>query len=346
MGFKVSVAPSGAAFEAQAGESVLEAASRAGITLDYGCRNGLCGSCLGEVLDGEVVYPDGRPKGIDEDQVKAGKALFCKAQAVSDLRIKAKVLPAVAGIEVRTLPCRVQQIDHLAEDVIRLFLKLPKDDALKYLPGQYIEFLLKNGKRRAFSIANADWQSGVIELHIRHVAGGEFTDWAFSALKEKTILRIQGPLGTFRLHADDACPMIMLGGGTGFAPLKAVIEQVFDEGIEQPLHLFWGVRSKADLYLPSLPQQWAAERPNFHFTPVLSEPREEDGWDGETGFVHQAVLRAYPELAGFSAYMCGPPIMISSAQQAFVDVGLDADKIYYDSFDYAAASESSADAGA
>lgn len=338
MNYRVDVRPSGQSFGASDGETVLDAGARQGVVLHYGCRNGLCGSCKGRVLQGEVVYPEGLPKGLTPEEHERGVNLFCKCEARTDLTIEANAVQAVSDLEVRNFPCRVIQLEKLSHDVMRVWLKMPKDQPLRYLAGQYIDVLIEGGKRRAFSIANAPNEEGTLELHIRHVPGGLFTDKVFATLEEKSILRVRAPLGTFYLRDDDR-PLIFVGGGTGFAPLKGIIETALARGCDRPIHLFWGVRAKEDLYLPELPASWATECGNLQFTPVLSEPKDEDDWQGETGFVHEAVAAHYSDLSGFAVYMGGPPVMINACREAFSARGLPDDQIFYDSFDYAAATE-------
>mgnify|MGYP001825913806 FL=1 len=231
------------------------------------------------------------------------------------------------------MPCKVAKIEHLAHDVIRVYLKLPEEQRLQFMAGQYLDFVLEDGRRRAFSIANAPHDDEFVELHIRHVDGGKFTDWVFSQMNEKAILRIEAPLGTFTLSEDSQRPMMFIGGGTGFAPLKGQIEHAFEVGIDRPKELYWGVRAQRDLYLPELPAQWAAERDDFDYTPVLSEP--DTGWSGRSGWVHEAVLEDHPDLARYDIYMAGPPPMIKAARDAFRKVGVSDEQMFYDSFEYA-----------
>jgi CDP-4-dehydro-6-deoxyglucose reductase len=336
MSYRITIEPGGRAFDAEPGETILAAAARHGIVLPYGCRNGMCGSCRGRLLSGEVAYGAGLPQALTEAEREAGDALFCQAVPLSDVVIGARVVESVANIPVRTLPCRVDTRERLAHDVMRLSLKLPKGDRLQYLAGQYVEFLLQDGRKRAFSIANAPHLDAGLELHLRRVPGGYFTDYVFERMKEKALLRMRGPLGTFFLREDSDRPIVLVGGGTGFAPLKAILEHAFYVGITRPMHLFWGVRARRDLYLAELPQGWARAQPSFSFTPVLSDPLPEDHWDAETGFVHESVLRHYSDLAGLDVYMSGPPAMISAARIAFGRHGLDTERLYFDAFEYGA----------
>jgi CDP-4-dehydro-6-deoxyglucose reductase len=326
----VTIDDSGHRFEVEENETVLDAAIRQNIGLPYGCRNGRCGRCAADLLSGEVTYY-GQPPALED--LAAGKCLPCQAFAAGDLTIGVREAASVADIEVKILPCRVHAVEHLSHDVVRLLLKLPDSQRLQFRAGQSLDFLLADGRRRAFSIANAPHDDAYIELHIRHVDGGAFTDWVFSQMKEKTILRIQAPLGSFTLDEASPRPMVFVGGGTGLAPLKGQIEHAFASGIDRPMYLYWGVRSRRDLYLPDLPEAWAREHPNFHFVPVLSEP--DDDWTGRRGWVHEAVLADFDELAAYDLYMAGPPPMINAAREAFSAAGLPSDQMHYDSFEYA-----------
>ncbi len=335
MSFDVTLSPSGTRFSVEEDESVLDAAIRQGIGLPYGCRSGRCGSCIATLVEGEVSYPDGPPEALkQEDQ---DKCLPCVCHATSNLTLAIREVEAAADIEPRSLPCRVQQIDHLAHDVVRLWLKLPEEQRLPFRAGQYLDFVLADGSKRAFSIANAPENDELIELHIRHVDGGKFTDWVFGQMQDKTILRIEAPHGSFVLDEDSPRPWLFIGGGTGFAPLKSQIEHSFDKGSTRPMSLYWGVRSKRDLYLPDLPQQWAAEHAGFQYVLVLSEP--DPDWQGRKGFVHEAVLQDIPNPADYDIYMAGPPIMVKSARDAFLAKGLPEAQLHYDSFEYAAPKE-------
>jgi CDP-4-dehydro-6-deoxyglucose reductase len=333
MSFKVQVQPSGHEFSVEAQEPLLEAALRQGINLPYGCRNGFCGDCRSALLEGEVHYPDEIPEAIEGQTAEA--CLTCQARAKSDLVIGIHEIEQAQDLRPRILPSKIDRIERLNEDVIRLYLKLPEGERLQFLAGQYLNFILPDGSKRAFSIANAPHDDEFIELHIRHVAGGTFTDMLFDGMQEKTILRIEAPLGSYFLREESDRPIILMGGGTGFAPIKGIIEHAFKIGIARPMHLYWGVRSRADLYMPDLPEAWAAEHANFRYTPVLSEPDAD--WRGATGWVHERVIGDYPELSAHEVYMSGPPPMIEAGRDAFLAHGLPGEDLYSDSFEYGAA---------
>lgn len=339
MAYQVTIQNSGHRFGVEPSESILEAALRQGIILPYGCRNGACGSCMGTVTTGVVEYPDGAPDALSDADAAQHKALFCQAHPASDLTIQVREVDAAKDIEVRTLPCRVNKLEHLAHDVIRIYLKLPDTERLQFLAGQYIDVLLKDHAPRAFSIANAPHDDHFIELHIRNVSGGYFSAQVFNQMREKAMLRVTGPLGTFFLREDSDRPAILIGGGTGFAPIKGILEHAFHSGVQKPLHLFWGVRAKRDLYLEELPARWLQDHPNFSYTPVLSEPMPEDNWSGATGYVSDTVIREYPDLAGHDVYMGGPPVMVEAGHKLFMQHGLDESRFFSDAFEYAALSE-------
>ncbi len=304
--------------------------------LPYSCKNGTCGSCKGRLVAGEVEYPFHPPQALSKAECEAGDVLLCQAVALTDLKVTVREITAIKDIKICMLPARVCSKDFLSTHVVRLSLKLPKAQHLQYLAGQYLEVVLPGGKRRAFSIANPPHENEELELHIRHVDGGDFTSRVFNDLQIKDILRIEGPLGTFFIRHDSKRPMLMMGGGTGFAPLKAMIEYLLEKKSTRPIHLYWGARTLEELYDLELPQLWANENDHIQFTAVLSDPSPEDQWQGRTGFVHQALEQDYPDLSAHDVYMSGPPMMIDSARHAFIARGLPADRLFYDSFEYGA----------
>jgi CDP-4-dehydro-6-deoxyglucose reductase len=330
---KVTLQPSGQQFDVQEGESILTAALRSGFVLPYGCRNGACGSCKGKVLEGEVDYGVYQQKALPDAEKAQGKALFCQARPLGDVVVEARTVGAAKDIPVKLLPCRVQKLARLVDDVMVLSLKLPANERLQFLAGQYIEFLLKDGSRRSFSMANAPHDDELIELHVRHVAGGQFTDHVFGKMKERDILRLEGPLGTFFLREDSDKPIVFVASGTGFAPIKSIIEHTLHKGGTRPMVLYWGGRRPRDLYLNELPAKWAAEHAHFKYVPVISEGVPEDAWTGRTGFVHRAVMEDFPNLAAYQVYACGVPVMVDAAQRDFIArCGLPEDQFFADSF--------------
>jgi len=320
--------PSGLQFSVEEGETVLAAALRQGYVLPYGCKSGACGSCKGTIVSGTVDYGTYQKKALTDEERAKGKALFCQAKPLSDLVVEARAIGAAKDIQIKTLPCRIQKLERAADDVMVLHLKLPANEKLNFLAGQFIEFLLKDGSRRSFSLASAPHDAELLQLHVRHVAGGKFTDHVFAKMKERDILRFEGPLGTFFLREESDKPIVFVASGTGFAPIKALIEHMQHKGIQRPMTLYWGGRRPKDLYMNELAKSWPLK-----YVPVISDALPEDNWSGRTGFVHRAVMEDFPDLSGHQVYACGVPIMVDSARRDFTTVcKLPEDEFFADSF--------------
>lgn len=336
MTFKVTVQPAGMQFDVPRDEAILPAAIRAGVGLPYGCRDGACGSCKSRLIEGRVIHGAHQTKALSVAEEEAGFILTCCATPQSDCVVEARSVAGAGDFPVVKMPARVQSITRPSHDVAVLRLQLPANVQLKYRAGQYVEFLLRDGARRSYSMANAPHtlqESPSIELHIRHMPGGVFTDHVFGVMKERDILRVEGPFGSFFLREDSSKPIVLLASGTGFAPIKAIIEHMRMKGIDRPAALYWGCRSKADLYDHEWALQAAAAMPNLCYTPVLSEPRPEDAWMGRTGFVHRALMEDFPDLSAHQVYACGAPVMVESAERDLVATcGLPPDEFYADSF--------------
>jgi len=335
MSYQVTIQPSGHQFQVAAGETILDAAINASFNLPYGCRNGTCGACKGRVLQGTVEHEAHQASTLIQAEKDQGLALFCCAIPQTDLVIECREVTTNNGIRPRIMPARVQKIERLADDVIALSLKLPSNERLQFLAGQYIEFLLKDGQRRAFSLANAPHDDELLVLHLRHVPGGQFTEHVFTQMQEKAILRLEGPFGSFYLREESDKPIIFVAGGTGFAPIKGMVEHLWHTGSKRKILLYWGARTLKDLYLPALPQSWQNANNNLSFIPVLSEPLETDAWQGRTGLVHQAVLDDLADLSAYQVYCCGAPMMVDTARASFQAAGLAADEFFADAFTYA-----------
>ena len=335
MSYSVTLQASGKRFPVAVGETVLDAARRAGLALPYSCLSGVCGSCKATLVSGDCHYPLNPPSALNPAEVARHQVLLCQAVPLSDLVIAAREVASVADIPRRVLPLKLIGRELLAADVMRLTLMPPHSRALAYLAGQYIDVLLPGGRRRAFSIANAPHLGPSIELHIRHVAGGDFTHRVFTELKAGDILRIEGPLGTFVPREHSERPMLFVAGGTGFAPVKALVEHFLHLGTLRPMSLYWGARAAEELYLRALPERWAAEHASLRFCAVISDAERIGDTGLRGGFVHEAVLEDHADLSGFDVYMSGPPALIDAGRRGFVDAGLPEDHLYYDSFDYA-----------
>jgi len=337
MPYTVTIRPSGHRFEMEGDEAVLAAALREGYVLPYGCRNGACGSCKGRLLAGEVDYGEYQESALSEAERAQGLALFCQARPRTNLEIECREIAAVKDIPIRKMPCRVERMERAAPDVMVVHLRLPQNERLQYLPGQYLDILMKDGQRRSFSMANAPYSDELIELHIRDY-GGVFSQHVFQRMKPRDILRFEGPYGSFFLREDSPKPVILLASGTGFAPIKAIVEQTFHLGTARPFILYWGGRRRSDLYLHALAERWAADYPGLAYVPVLSEPSVDDAWTGRNDLVHRAVMADYPDLSGYQVYACGNPLMVAAARSDFsARCGLPEEEFFSDAFTPAAA---------
>lgn len=340
MTFQISVQPSGRSFVAQPGEVILTAAIREGVGMPYGCKDGACGSCKCLKLSGDVTHGTHQTKALSAEEAAAGWVLTCCATPTTDVVLESRQVTEAGAFPIKKMPVRVSSLQRVSDDVITLRLQLPAADAFQYHAGQYVEFLLRDGDRRSYSMANAPHTQDTpahLELHLRHMPGGKFTDQVFGTMKEKDILRIEGPYGSFFLREDSAKPMIFLASGTGFAPIKALIEHMQFKGTTRPVAVYWGGRRPADLYMHAWLLEQAAAMPHLTYVPVVSDALAEDNWTGRTGFVHQAVMADFADLSGHQVYACGAPIVVESARADFsARCGLPADEFFADSFTSAA----------
>ena len=336
----VRIEPHGRTLRVAAGQPVLEAALGAGLNLPHSCKSGHCGSCRARLIAGEIHYPNGRPLGITAEEARAGNVLLCQARAQSDLTVEARLVASVADVEIKTLPCRIARLTPLAPDVMQVMLRLPAVERLRFHAGQYLDILLESGRRRSFSIASPPHDSELLELHVRRVNGGGFTERLFGpssgaeSLAVGSLLRIEGPVGQFS-YRDGAGPVLMVAGGTGFAPLKSMLRHMLENGIRRDVHLYWGARHTGDLYEEARMLEWIQRHPQLKYTAVLSEATRSEAAHTKVGFVHEAVLADYPDLTPFEVYAAGPPAMIEAMRASFPRQGLEPGRLYFDSFDYA-----------
>lgn len=331
MPHKVTIKPSNHEFTVNDGESVLDAALREGFVIAYGCRNGACGTCKGKLLDGRVDYGKYQEHALPDAEKDAGMALFCQARPLTDIAIEVREIGGVRDIPIKKLPTRVHKMERVAPDVMVLRLKLPANERLQFLAGQYVDLILTKDVRRSFSMANAPHDDAFLQLHLRNY-GGPFSQHAFGKMKEKDILRFEGPFGVFFLREESEKPVILLASGTGFAPLKAMIEHALHTGVGRPMTLYWGGRVRADLYMNELAKNWRREN-GIRYVPVLSEALPSDNWTGRTGFVHRAVMEDFPDLSGHQVYACGAPVMVEAAHRDFTTAcKLPEEEFFSDSF--------------
>ena len=348
----VRIEPHGRLLRVTPGHPILEAALGAGLNLPHSCKSGHCGSCRARLLAGEIHYPNGPPLGITAEETQRGDILLCQARADSDLTVRARIVASVADVEIKTLPCRIADLRPLAPDVMQLRLRLPAVERLRFHPGQYLDVLLESGRRRSFSIANPPHSSELIELHVRRVSGGGFSERLFGAaagvgaaaapLAAGSLLRIEGPLGQFS-YRQGSDPVLMVAGGTGFAPLKSMLRHVLETGIRRDIHFYWGARHTQDLYEEELVLEWVRRHPQLMFTAVLSEASAAEAAHHRAGWVHEAVLADYANLAPFEVYAAGPPAMIEAMRAGFPRHRLSMERLYFDSFDYAPDGKPAAD---
>jgi CDP-4-dehydro-6-deoxyglucose reductase len=339
MSFTVTLQPAQRSFTVMRDEPILSAAIRQGIGMPYGCRDGACGSCKSRLLEGRVIHGAHQLKALSVAEEDAGFILPCCAAAQTDCVVEARSVPGAGDFPILKMPARVLSLERVASDVIILKVQLPANQNLQYRAGQYIEIILRDGARRSYSMANAAHNLGsppALELHLRRMVGGVFTDHVFNAMKERDILRIEGPFGSFFLREDSAeplVPLVLLASGTGIAPIKAVIEHMLLKRVQRPAVLYWGCRTRADLYLHDWALRACEELATLRYVPVLSEPREDDRWDGRVGLVHEQVMADITDLSAHQVYACGAPVMVEAAQRDFVArCGLPVDQFFADAF--------------
>jgi CDP-4-dehydro-6-deoxyglucose reductase len=331
---QVTLIPSGQDFTVEGGETVLAGALRAGLNLPHSCKGGHCASCIARIVSGEIAYPGGLPAGITAEEATAGLALLCQARALSDLQVEAREVRPAPDVEVKSLPCRIERKERIAPDVMAVFLRLPAVEELHYRAGQYLDIMLSEGRRRSFSIASAPADGRLLELHVRRASTTGFTAQLFESLRPGALLRIEGPLGQFWLRAESPRPALMVGGGTGYAPLRAMLRQLVATGDRRPVTLYWGAGEIDGLYEHEWLRTLESERPGFRYCPVLSDAATATV-DVRTGLVHEAMLADHPGLSGFDVYASGPPAMIEAIRARSAAAGLPREQLHFDSFDYA-----------
>ena len=336
MAFQIVVQPSGRSFTVEGDETLLSAGIRQGLNMPYGCKDGACGSCKCKKISGEVQLGTYQTKALSDEERAQGLVLTCCATALSDVVLESKQVTSADAFPMKKMPVRIASMEKVSSDVMRIFLQLPATEVMQYHAGQYVEFLLRDGSRRAYSMANAPHTLAAdapkVELHIRHMPGGKFTDHVFGSMKEKDIQRVEGPQGSFYLREESDKPIVLLASGTGFAPIKALIEHMQHKGITRPTRLYWGGRRPADLYMHDWVLAQLPLMPHLQYIPVVSDALPEDAWIGRTGFVHAAVLQDTPSWAAYQVYACGAPIVVDSAKRDYVASGLLEDDFFADSF--------------
>ena len=338
--FQITVQPSGRQFTAAGDETILGAAISAGVGLPYGCKDGACGSCKCKKISGEVSHDTYSTNAMTEQELANGYILTCRATAHTDVVLESRQVTDANTPPIKKMPVRVAALQKLSHDVMRVQLRLPANTVFQYFAGQFIEFILRDGSRRAYSMATPPHVQAAtpgVDLHIRHMPGGLFTDHVFGAMKEKEILRVEGPFGSFFLREDSDKPMVFLASGTGFAPIKALLEHMLHLGCSRPVSVYWGGRRPEDLYMHDWMQALTTRMPNLTYVPVVSDALAQDAWNGRTGYVHQAVLDDFADLSGHEVYACGAPIVVESARTSYTsERGLPPEAFFADAFTSAA----------
>lgn len=334
MRYQVRLEPQGRLIEVAPSQSVLDAALAAGLNLPHSCKSGHCASCRARLRAGEISYPRGRPPGISAGEAQAGSILLCQARALSDLVVEVRQIAAVSDAEIKTLPCRIERMERPAVDVMRLFLRLPAVETFAFQPGQYLDVLLADEQRRSFSIASPPHDATLLELHVRHTPGGVFTTALFERTGLGALLRIEGPLGQF-VYRPSSAPLMLIAGGTGYAPIKAIMRHVLETGLTRPVHLYWGVRDVPDLYEVADVQTMCEKFVQLKFAVALSEPHASVPPPWRRGWVHELVLAQHADLSAFDIYVAGPPALVAAVRATFPARRADPQRIWFDSFDYA-----------
>jgi CDP-4-dehydro-6-deoxyglucose reductase, E3 len=329
---RISLSRSNRSFSVAPDQSLLDAALGASLNLPHSCKGGNCGSCRARLLQGEIDYPNGRPLGLSEAEAAEGFVLMCQARARSDLLIETYEITTPDQALIKRLPARIEGVQPLSHDVMALHLRLPVAEAFRFEAGQYIDIMLPGGRRRSFSIASPPHDSRLLELHVRRVEGGEFSSRLFDEDTRSALLTVEGPLGQFVYRGGRAAPMLLVGGGTGIAPLLSILRHIIENGVHRDMTVYWGVRSERDLYAHAALEELAARAASLSYVPVLSEPSPE--WQGRSGFVHEAVLQEVDDLQEYDVYAAGPPAMIAAVRREFGRRGVSANRLFFDSFDY------------
>lgn len=326
MSFLIAIADKDISFDCAKDETVLDAAERAGYAIPYSCRKGVCSSCAGAIVSGQAVV-----RGRGACTGPAQDVLLCQARPQSDLVVAPTRIRSADIIERKTFTVKVRKIERPAADVAVLHLRLPIGRRAIFQAGQYLRVLMRDGDSRNYSLANPPQKNDELELHIRHVPGGKFSESVLAGLAKANTLDIELPYGEFALSDNSDRQAILIATGTGFAPIKSMIENVIRHGEARSIHLYWGANREGDLYMTDLLAEWAAAHAWFQYTPVVSSPGP--SWSGRTGFVHRAVMSDYPDMAALEVYACGAPAMIDAAQRDFLNhAGLPRDAFFSDAF--------------
>ena len=320
MPYNITLKPTNVSFDADSNETVLDSALQNNIHLEHSCKNGDCGVCTATIVSGCVQIECGESR-------DSGEFLTCTSKPLDNLEIEVQYFPELSNIQKRNIPVKIDSCNLVANDVLKLLFRVPPNLKLNYLPGQYVDLSYKEVVR-SYSIANAKLENGMIELHVRYVPNGKMSALLFNNLQKNTLMRLYGPHGTFFVR-DDSAPIIFLAGGTGYAPIKAMVQGLLKENCQRDIYIYWGVASVDGLYC-NAPEVWSNEHENIRYIPVVSGNTKT--WKGRVGLVHKAVASDFGDLSEFHVYACGSPVMIDAAKQSFLQKGLKKDRFYSDAF--------------
>jgi CDP-4-dehydro-6-deoxyglucose reductase/terephthalate 1,2-dioxygenase reductase component len=311
MAFTIHIDGTEQRFACEPGQNILDAGLKAGIEMPYSCRKGVCGNCAGGIAAGEVECP---PSNVTEP----GQHLYCQCVPRGDVRIVPSAWHRIDPASRKIFKARVFRNTLAAADVSVLQLRLPAGQRARFRAGQYLQVTLPDGSKRSYSMANPPHESDSLQLHIRHVEGGQFTR-IVPTLQPGDVLEVELPFGNFELKEEATAPMLCVVGGTGFAPVKSLLDDLVKKRITRPVTLVWGARNAGGLYLMSAVERWQRLLPAFRFVPAVEDEADARKIGGFSGRVDDAVRTGFESLAGHEVYSCGAPAMVSAVRQVCVE---------------------------
>lgn len=319
---QLSIEPLGQDVEVEEGQTLLDAALRAGVYLPHACGHGLCGTCKVQVLEGDIEHGEPSSFALMDFEREEGLCLACCATAESDVTIEADVEeePEALDIPVRDFEATVARLERLTPTILGLTLELSDAEGIRFQAGQYVNLELPEGiGRRAFSIATPPSSPGRIELHVRRVPGGAGTGYIHEKLREGDRVSFSGPHGRFFVRRAEEKPVIFLAGGSGLSSPLSMVKDLLETGASFPITLVYGQRSREELYHHEALLALAEAHSGFSYVPALSNEPAGSAWTGHRGFVHEAAVEHFDgSFEGMRAYLCGPPAMIDACITALM----------------------------
>jgi CDP-4-dehydro-6-deoxyglucose reductase len=322
--FKVAML-SGKAFDAQGGQSILEAAEEVGTCLPYSCRTGRCSSCKCRIVGPTTLKFD--ELGLTDAEKQSGWKLACARVPTGDVKLNINDLGDIDLPKSKVVPAKIDQLTYLTDDILKLCLRLPPKAQFRFIPGQYINLIGKNGLQRSYSLANSS-NGQVLEIHVRRVPNGIMSEYLFENAKIDDLLRISGPHGTFVLRPLAEIDLIFVATGTGIGPVKSMMEQIENmpaHELPRSIKILWGMRREEEIY-------WSPSNKldQVDFIPVLSKAG--DSWDGERGYVQDVLFRSNVITPHTCIYSCGSEAMINATKSMALSTGVSEENFYSDSF--------------